>query len=61
MDHAVKLWHIGPGTEVHENIVESMEGKKKTLSTVEMHFPVCHSRDQHTVQKFLKLIFQVFL
>uniref|UniRef100_A0A183CRV2 WD_REPEATS_REGION domain-containing protein n=1 Tax=Globodera pallida TaxID=36090 RepID=A0A183CRV2_GLOPA len=48
MDHAVKLWHIGEGTEVNENIGASLSGHINAIRSVEMHFPVCHSRDQHT-------------
>ncbi|KAL3118950.1 hypothetical protein niasHT_003733 [Heterodera trifolii] len=48
MDHAVKLWHIGKGTEVHENITASLRGQLNSVQSVEMHFPICHSKDQHT-------------
>jgi hypothetical protein len=47
MDHAVKLWHIGEGTEVNERIKASLNGIESN-QPVELHLPVCHSRDLHT-------------
>ena len=51
IDHAVKLWHIGDHTEVAECVAKALRGEP--TGTVEMHFPVCHSRDLHTNYGFL--------
>ncbi|KAI1714175.1 polycomb protein EED [Ditylenchus destructor] len=51
MDHAVCLWHIGRGTEVHKRVAQSMIKPDPTMTKskpVEVHFPLGASRDLHS-------------